>query len=518
MSIKDAVHDKFKGTYDICIIGSGPVGLTLCAELVELAKAGQRICVLESGGRKKTPEADSLKNVENNGNVLIKQHSRERVFGGTSTAWSGLSAPLDEIDIGSRPYLSYASSWPISFSELSSYYERAGQYGFPDFRIYSDGLNTIKESGDLIIQPTSVVEKVFAGANPPWNFADKFQHIFNQPNIDIFLNATVTNIISKKDENGQATVIGVRVIGADKKTHTVSAGIFILAVGGIETSRLLLLSRHTCENGLGNEHDHVGRFIMNHPKNNFGMLRLKKPVRNLPYLFGYENRGVLIYTGFRVSEVLQRERRILNSYIRFEPVSPWTENNVVPAFVSLIKRRSKSLVSDIYRVIRHTPSLISYIMNKVFKKKPAITLVKLRNFMEMEPQAGNRITLSKIVDTNGNPVPKVTINVSDLDKKSLIELHKVFAEEMLSSGAGTVESSLEEAAPWPITADASHHLGGARMGLDPESSVVDSNLRVHSVNNLYICGGAVFPTSGCANPTYTMVALAIRLADTLKKR
>jgi len=549
MSIKDANKDISEGTYDICIIGSGPVGLTIASELMDLAKSGKRICVLESGGKSKTPEADLLREVENDGDIVIKENSRERVFGGASTTWSGLSAPLDEIDMINRPYLLYPSSWPIGISELNQYYDRAGKYGFPDFRFYTDNLlDKVKRSGDLVISPKLLAEKIFVATDPPWNFANKLKHIFYHPNIDLFLNATVTKLISGKNDDGSTEVTGVKVINADKKASIILAKIFVVAVGGIETSRLLFLSNDTCQDGLGNEHDQVGRFIMNHPKNNFGSLRIKRPIRNLPYFFGHYKSGISGYAGFRIEEKLQIEKGILNSYLRFEPVFPWTENDAVPTFVSLVKRAKNfinwwkrrqnkvvglldwsetgddksnlnkgNIVSDIYKIVRHFPSVFSYVVRRLSNRGPMVTAIKLRNFMEMEPQANNRITLSKTVDRNGTPISKVTLNLSDLDKKSVIELHKVFAEEIFRANIGIVESNLEKVDKWPINVDASHHLGGARMGIDPKYSVVDTDLKVHSVKNLYICGGAVFPTSGCANSTYTMIALAIRLADKLKK-
>jgi choline dehydrogenase-like flavoprotein len=62
-----------------------------------------------------------------------------------------------------------------------------------------------------------------------------------------------------------------------------------------------------------------------------------------------------------------------------------------------------------------------------------------------------------------------------------------------------------------------HHMGTTRMGADPKTSVVDKDCRTHQVTNLYIAGSSVFPTAGDSNPTLTIVALAHRLADTLKK-
>jgi choline dehydrogenase-like flavoprotein len=84
------------------------------------------------------------------------------------------------------------------------------------------------------------------------------------------------------------------------------------------------------------------------------------------------------------------------------------------------------------------------------------------------------------------------------------------------AGFGRLESDLARADPWPIAQDASHHMGTTRMGRDPASSVVDAQGRVHSLANLYLAGASVFPTSGSANPTFTIVALSIRLAEHLR--
>jgi len=109
-------------------------------------------------------------------------------------------------------------------------------------------------------------------------------------------------------------------------------------------------------------------------------------------------------------------------------------------------------------------------------------------------------------------------DTTERDRRALLELHQVLARELESQGVGRLETALAEAAPWPIDQEASHHLGTTRMGDDPRTSVVDPHQRVHGVPNLYVAGGSVFPTSGCANPTYTIVALSIRLAEHLRSR
>src|SRR5262245_23452133 len=110
--------------YDVCIVGSGPAGITVCAELIE---SGCRICVLESGSETKTEIADLLRRVESLG-IAVLPESRERILGGATHTWSGLCAPLDPIDFEARPY---HSGWPITWEELVPYYQSTERYGFP---------------------------------------------------------------------------------------------------------------------------------------------------------------------------------------------------------------------------------------------------------------------------------------------------------------------------------------------------------------------------------------------------
>jgi choline dehydrogenase-like flavoprotein len=134
----------------------------------------------------------------------------------------------------------------------------------------------------------------------------------------------------------------------------------------------------------------------------------------------------------------------------------------------------------------------------------------------MEPSSGNRVTLSDARDVNGQPLARVRHRCTELDRRSMVELHRALREELSANGIGELEGDLERAEPWPIDQDASHHMGSTRMGLDPRTSVVDPELRVHGTANVWVAGSSVFPTSGCANPTYTIVALSIRLARHLR--
>ena len=165
-------------------------------------------------------------------------------------------------------------------------------------------------------------------------------------------------------------------------------------------------------------------------------------------------------------------------------------------------------------------SLAGRVLKKFFGRGPKTNVLLVRNFMEQEPNPENRITLSEGLDILGCSKPKIHWQISERDKQTMITFHELLRDEVAEQNLGSFESPLLSAnlLAWPISQDASHHMGATRMGLDPSTSVVDRNCQVHSVANLHIAGSSVFPSSGFANPTATLVALAIRLADHLKSK
>jgi choline dehydrogenase-like flavoprotein len=291
---------------------------------------------------------------------------------------------------------------------------------------------------------------------------------------------------------------------------------------------------------------------MNHPKNYFGLLRLSRPVSQLPYFFGSLHAGFAGYAGLRLAEPVQRELGLLNSYARFEPLFPWSDDEGVESLVALVKRRrelfarwKRSRADEVVelrdwsetgddseiqnrrrgalgtlpllgRALLHAPSVAQYAWYRLGRRRPQVRRVRVRNFVEMRPDAENRVVLADARDLHGDPLPLVRHRCGELDRRSLVELHRVLREELRTRGVGELEGDLALADPWPIDQDASHHMGSTRMGTDPRSSVVDQDLRLHGARNVWIAGSSVFPSAGCANPTYTIVALSIRLARHLR--
>jgi choline dehydrogenase-like flavoprotein len=523
--------------YDLCVIGSGPAGMTVAAEL---AGSGLRIAVLESGLARPTRHGDRLREVESEG-IHVKAYSRERVLGGASTTWAGLSSPLDESDMQERPFLR-SSGWPIPRAELCALYaEAAERYRFPALPLFEPtGFGALRARGDL--QPTwqGLEEKVFLAADEPQDFGREWRHVCAAADADLWLDATV---LALEVDGGR--VSGARVRTRGGRERRVAARAYVLATGGIENARLLLAS------DIGG--DQVGRWLMNHPKNYYGCVRLREPVRELPYYFGCLHQGFAGYAGLRLPTAVQAQRGLLNSYVRLEPLFPWSDNDGVESLVLFVKhskllftfwkKRHRDEVVELrdysetgddsdlsnqrrtllgwaglgFRVLRHLPSVTRYVLARVSRRRPRVTRARVRNFMEMEPDPENRVTLSSTTrDPYDRPLPVVRHRPSALDRRSMIAVHEALARELERTGIGTLEGPLAELDPWPIDQDASHHMGTTRMGTERATSVVDVTLRVHGVRNLFVAGASVFPTSGCANPTFTIVALSIRLARHLR--
>jgi len=534
--------------YDVCIIGGGPAGITLCTEL---ADTDLKICLLESGGLTKDKRANSLRLVSSDG-IHIKMDSRERVLGGASTTWSGLSATLDAVDMSERNFLQ-VPGWPITYSELQKYWEVAAvRYRFPSQEKFEE-FSRLRVESELQPHWSIMEEKIFLAPTNPQRFANEFGGKLNAHNINLIYNATAIRL-EGQHKNGRNVVERTIVVSPDGRFHTIRARVFVLATGGIENARLLLNSTDLCWNGLGNEYDQVGRYFMNHPKNPYGVIRLKKLVHSAAYYFGCLGNGYAGYAGLHLREDTQQRLGVLNAYVRFEPLFPWSGNRGVQAAIYFVKKTGRlfnawkrtqasrtvplrdyaetgdddqiqneggdfwSLAGAFLSIVANIFIVSQYAIARLwYNRKPEIRVLGVRNFMEMEPYPQNRIILGEERDVYGQRVPLVRHAPTALDRSSLATLHKILAQELKNIGLGELESNMERESHWPINQDASHHLGSTRMGNDPATSVVNPDLRLHGADNVYCAGGSVFPTSGCANPTFTICALSIRLADHFKE-
>jgi choline dehydrogenase-like flavoprotein len=297
--------------YDVVVVGSGPAGLTVANEL---RGRGLRLCVLESGQTKKTAHADALKRVVTQGDIVVGDRACERVLGGTSSTWDGLSAPLDPIDLEPRGWVPL-SGWPIARDELRGWYARAAAgYGFAHPDLYASAhVQALKAGGDRDLRWRRLTERLFLAPTRPQRFATLLRPVLESPELDVYTDATVVALSSNRSRSA--------VDACDLRTRAgttlrIRGSVIVVAAGGIENARLFLNSTDFGEAGLGNGHDQVGRYFMNHPRNPAGTVTLAVELRHLPAYFGCLYRGRAAYLALRLDDATQAELQVLNSYVR----------------------------------------------------------------------------------------------------------------------------------------------------------------------------------------------------------
>jgi choline dehydrogenase-like flavoprotein len=230
--------------YDVAVVGSGPAGLTVAAEL---QARGLRICVLESGQATRTAHGEGLKALRSEGDIVVGPRSRERVIGGTSSTWDGLSAPLDAIDLRARPWVPL-SGWPIAHGDLLRYYAQAAErYGFAHPDLYTaPHLAALKADGDRRFVWQRLSERLLLAPTRPQRFARRLRPLLESPAVDLYTDATVVALLGSR--SGPAVeACDVRTRGG--RALRIRATVFVVAAGGIENPRLLLNSTDRCPRG-----------------------------------------------------------------------------------------------------------------------------------------------------------------------------------------------------------------------------------------------------------------------------
>jgi choline dehydrogenase-like flavoprotein len=520
-------------TTDICIVGSGAAGTVIANEFHDTSTD---ICLIESGGYHPTEEHQSLYDLDSIGYPMRENFmSRARYYGGTCNIWAGRCMKLQPIDLQKRAWVPH-SGWPLSYSELDAYYKKASQaLKLPDLSAFKDftQLPRVIDQGISLFKNKDLELAIALWAKKPLRFGAAYKSAFKKSrNIRVYLNANVTEIVL--NDLGNA-VEALRVQTLSGKRWRIKAKHFVLACGGLENARLLLVSRQKHAHGVGNHFDVVGRYYMDHPRAIFGHVRLFGPT-SLPMLLGLPLADGKMQMGIALSEEAQRRERVLNSYVSLEPqLSKAAEQRYQSSvhFMKILLRKGyagnrwnffNSGLAEIRELVYLlTPKEIMphcfYRPYLTLKRKlsPSVTTKNLTviNYCEQAPNPQSRVFLSEKRDRFQMHSLVLDWKVGAEETRSILRLHELLGKYLVKSGIGILESTLPDTHTLPFT-DASHHMGTTRMSAEPRLGVVDNNCRVHSIKNLFIVGSSVFPTAGYANPTPTIVALALRLADHLK--
>lgn len=552
---------------DVCIIGGGAAGITLA-----LALSGKpvQVVLLESGGETFDAETQELYEGQVTGLPYFPlDAARLRFLGGSTNHWGGVCRPFDEVDFEKQDWIP-GSGWPIGLNDIEPYYERARtlcrvKTGDWDLDTWVDRDRYAPFPFDESRVVTRVAQIVPKDRR---SFGEAYREDLERaPNVMAYLDANVTEI-EVDDDGTSATRVNVARLGGP--TFTVAARMFVVAVGGIENPRLLLASNSRMQEGLGNEHDLVGRYFLEHPRFTAGLLMPFDSHLSNPFFYNdHEVSGVgRIESYLALSRQLQRAEELNEVQIRLEPVysgsfEPALESDDADALRELASGISDRDIGDVGRNLRAVASDMMTWQNFVVAGSPIpvpypevigkvidstageleqmipdflgdaaavayrnvigtvpLESVRLIARFNPVPNADSRVTLSKERDELGMPRAELDWQLDRSDMRSVRRTFEILAGEVGMTGIGRLKILVEsENAPWPDDlAGGWHHMGTTRMSDDPTQGVVDSNLQIHGMSNLYVAGSSVFPTAGAGTPTMTLVALTLRLADHLERR
>jgi len=491
----------------ICVVGSGAAGITIARALVG---KGLDVLLLEGGDLEGSKESQDLYEGEMVNRYRGKKDkkylttTRLRFFGGTTNHWNGWCRPLDPVDFRERAWVP-GSGWPFDEAELAPWYHQAAEWvDIPRFEATAEDYAEAKRRPLPVGDGSRIETKIFHYSKPT-RFGTKYrQELFDAADVRVMTGA---NVLGFRTHEGKD-----RVHHADVKTFagvgfTVEATRFVIACGGVENARLLLVSDADQPGGLGNQHDLVGRYFSDHPHGHrSGKLAFLDPAATRkrmplsmyggskadPLAGGKRTRGV-----FTTTPAVQEAEGLLQFSVQLKSFATQKVNELDEAVLE------SSFALDAGRPDRTDGELRSHV-SEIFVRA------------EQAPNPASRVTLDDDRDALG--MRKVRLNwvLNDLDRKTLDRSLRIFGEEMGISGLGRLRVTVDDQRPWRKTRGGAHHMGTTRMHVDPKRGVCDAWGQVHGVSNLFVAGSSLYPTVGFANPTYTITALALRLADRLQ--
>ena len=497
---------------DVCIVGAGAAGIVLA---VELSRRGKRVLLLEGGGSKIEDEAQEPYRSE-----LVGLHhkgihtGRFRAEGGTTRKWGGQILELDDLDFEPRPGIP-GSGWPFPKSTLTSYYETA---------LHLEGLEEVERSDQAVWRQIGLTPPAFDGLEayfsrwcPDPDFARLYgRKLAESPTIALWLHANAVEPLLDGE-----TMCGIRCKTQSGIEATFRAEEYIFCLGAIESSRFFLQPSQA--RYPWNQSGLLGRHFHDHIDCNVADI---EPLDSRRFHEVFDNvfsRGFKYHPKRRLSPALQAEQGTLNiaATVTFTGDTDAAMDRMKSAAKSMLRGRLSELgPEDLTHAARHLPLLLRQswrygVRHRVYN--PPGGQMTLRVHCEQEPLSASSISLADTRDSLGLLRTRLDWRISDREldtirkyvavaQRSLASLARLTLDADLMSGNSTFLAKCD---------DSNHHMGGMRMAASASDGVVDPNLLLFGTRNVYVCSSAVFPSSGFSNPTHTLLALAVRLAEYL---
>jgi len=494
---------------DICIIGAGAAGISAA---MEFNNTKYKVILLEGGGMQYEERTQELVGGSQDGQKYYPiKSTRLHYFGGTTGHWGGFCSMFDPIAFRKRDWVNM-SGWPITQEDLMPFYRRANT--ILDLNEFNFDVNEWQKKDPKLI-PMPIDKSVFWHKiwrfSPPTKFGEKYRKpVIDSANIHLYTYAHAASLEADEQVKNISEVIIKNYAG---KTHRVRARYVIMACCSLQNTRLLLNSTSKAPKGIGNDNDNVGRYFMEHAELKSAELWLND---KRPFLI-YENMSGGMRAELAVTPEYQEKLQLLNGIMSFIPLYLARK---IPAYIKSWSnndpRENEKHVKERYDSLKENR------FAHYFRPwQPQAYQIVMR--LEQAPNRDSRITLNQEKDELG--IPKVHLHwiLGAQEKRSGRMIYELLGQQMGKAGLGRVRllhnlPDLKDDTMPETTSAGWHHMGATRMTDDPKTGVVDANCRVHGMENLYIASSSCFTTGGGVNPTMTIVALSLRVADHIKQK
>ncbi len=532
---------------DICIVGAGAAGIAVALQFLE---GRQDVLLMEAGGEDDEPETQALYGGEVADERLHAPpvNYRRRAFGGSTAIWGGRCMPFDPIDFAQRPWMP-GPGWPIGIEEVMPFYPaanaicEAGDFAYTAQEAFPGGMRPLLKGFAGRHFSDDTLERFSC----PTDFGRRYRaRIAQSRRLRLVLHANVTEL--RTGVNG-SFVDSLAVQTLTGRAFSVRARQVVLAMGGLEVPRLLLASRDRHARGIGNAHDQVGRNYMCHIAGSLGEVHAVGNAKDHWHSYQIADDGVYCRRRFALRAQAQAQLGVGNFVTRLhhpripDPAHRTGSLSALMLAKPLISYEySKRLhgegalalsawVGHVRNVVLDPVDTAGFLLHFLARRtlaarkfptvivRPKSGVYTLDFHSEQEANPESRVSLVAARDALGMQRIRVDWRYTGGDIRTVRVAAEALAEDMAESGCARLRfdpESVEECA-LQDGAYGGHHIGTARMARSASQGVVDAECRVHGMRNLFVAGSAVFPTSGQANPTLTIVALALRLAEKLAK-
>jgi choline dehydrogenase-like flavoprotein len=539
---------------DVAVVGAGPAGIVLA---LELARAGHRVVLLESGGERFDPDVQRLGDtVGGDRHHVATSLATRRQVGGASNLWGGRCVPFDPIDFEPRPLVG-ETRWPVSHEEISRYLARACEWCLCGEAVFEAG--GVPELAGRTIVPGFIDGEVRASALERWSLPTNFGRVYrsalaDSPALRLETGLTCTEIVPRPSDDGIGSVDHLEARRSDRQTVAVRAARYVIAAGGLESTRLLFASTREHPEGIGNHSNHLGRWYMAHVEARVARVRFTTPPAATIHGYERDAEGVYIRRRFTFTPEAQREQRLPNvaiwlvnpevgdaahgsgilSLVYLMLISPFGRRFVAEGIRQAhVKTSSPTTVrAHLRNVLRDLGPATAFALTFGYRRfvrrgrkvpgffvRSAANVYPLLYHGEHLPHWESFVEPTAERDALGMPRLRTRLHFGDDDVRNVRRALEALDRTLRRQGLGRVEflyDDVEEAVRSQLFGGY-HQAGTTRMSALPEDGVVDRNLAVHGFDDLFIASSSTFPTSSQANSTFMLIAFALRLADHLAR-